>query len=74
MNSFFLYSLFLYKETGDSRYIYQNGLNKICFQHDMAHENLQKLARRTGSDKILCEKVFNIVKNAKYNGYQRCLV
>ena len=72
---FWILSFFiLCKETGDSRYIYQNGLNKICFQHDMAHENLQKLARRTASDKILCEKVFNIVKNAKYNGYQRGLV
>ena len=24
-----------FKETGDSRYIYKNGLNKACFQHDM---------------------------------------
>ena len=25
------------KETGDSRYIYQNELDKACFQHDMAY-------------------------------------
>ena len=25
-----------FKETGDSRYIYQNELDKTCFQHDMA--------------------------------------
>ena len=25
-----------FKETGDSRYIYQNELGKACFQHDMA--------------------------------------
>ena len=25
-----------FKETGDSRYIYQNKLNKACFQHDVA--------------------------------------
>ena len=25
-----------FKETRDSRYIYQNELNKACFQHDMA--------------------------------------
>ena len=24
-----------FKETGDSRYIYQNELDKACFQHDM---------------------------------------
>ena len=25
-----------FKETGDSRYIYRNDLEKTCFQHDMA--------------------------------------
>ena len=25
-----------FKETGDSRYIYQNELDKACFQHDLA--------------------------------------
>ena len=25
------------KETGDSRYIYQNELDNACFQHDMAY-------------------------------------
>ena len=25
------------KETGDSRYIYQNELDKACFQHDIAY-------------------------------------
>ena len=26
-----------FKETGDPRYIHQNGLNKACFQHGMAY-------------------------------------
>ena len=26
-----------FKETGDSRYIYQNELDKACFQHEMAY-------------------------------------
>ena len=26
-----------FKETGDSKYIYQNELDKVCFQHDMAY-------------------------------------
>ena len=26
-----------FKETGDLRYIYQNELDKACFQHDMAY-------------------------------------
>ena len=25
----------MFKETDDSRYIYQNKLNKACFQHDI---------------------------------------
>ena len=26
-----------FNETGDSQHIYQNELNKVCFQHDMAN-------------------------------------
>ena len=29
-----------FKETGDSRYIYQNKLDKACFQHDMDFRDL----------------------------------
>ena len=61
------------KETGDSRYIYQNELDKACFQHDMAYEDFKYLARRTASDEILHDKAFNIAKNPKYDGYQRGL-
>ena len=25
-----------FKETGDSQYIYENEVDKVCFQHDMA--------------------------------------
>ena len=40
-----------YKETGDSQYIYQNELNKACFQHDIAYGDFQDLTVRTASDK-----------------------
>ena len=30
-----------FKETGDSRYIYKNGLNKACFQHDMFYKGFK---------------------------------
>ena len=63
-----------FKETGDSRYIYQNELDKASFQHDRAYEDLKDFARRTASDKIFCDKAFNIAKNPKYDGYQRGLV
>ena len=42
-----------FKETGDSRYIYQNELDKACFQHDMVYGDFKDLTRRTASDKIL---------------------
>ena len=59
-----------FKETGDTSYIYKNELDKACFQH-MAYGDFKDLARRTASDKVLRDKVFNIVKNPKYDGYQR---
>ena len=57
-------------ETRDSRYIYQNELDKTCFQHSMAYDDFEDLTRRTGSDKILRDKAFNIAKNPKFDGYQ----
>ena len=59
------------KETGDSRYIYQNELDKTCFEHDIAYRDFKDLTRRKASDKLLRDKVFNIAKNSKYDGYQR---
>ena len=60
-----------FKETGDSQYIYQNELDKACFQINMAYGDFKDLNRRTAADKILHEKTFNIAKNPKYDGYQR---
>ena len=62
-----------FNETGDSRYIYQNELDKSCFQHDIAFVDFEDLTRRTASDKILCDKAFDIAKNPKYDGWQRSL-
>ena len=62
-----------FKEIGDSRYIYQNELDKACFQDEMAYGDFNKLTRRTASDNILCDNAFNIVENAKYDGYQQGL-
>ena len=59
------------KEKGDLQNIYQNQLDKACFQHDMAYEDSKDLFRRTASDKILCDKAFNIAKSRKYGGYQK---
>ena len=55
------------KETGDSRYIYQNELDKACFLHDMAYRDFKDLAKRTAAG-------FYTAKDPKYDGYQRGLV
>ena len=62
-----------FKQTGDSRYIYRNELDKACFQYDMAYGDFKDLAKITAADKMLRDKAFNIAKNPKYDGYQRGL-
>ena len=59
------------KETGDSRYIYENELDKACIQLDMSFGDFKDLNRRTIADKVLRDKAFNIAKNLKYHKYQR---
>ena len=56
-----------FKVTGDLRYIYQNELDKACFQHDMAYGDFKDLTRRTASEKTLRDKAFNVAKNPKYD-------
>ena len=55
------------KETGNSRYTYQNELDKACFQHGTAYGDFKDLTTRTASDKILCDKAFDVAKNPKYD-------
>ena len=62
-----------FKQTGDSRYIYKNELDKACFQHDMAYADFKDIKKRTAADKVLRDKAFNIAKNPIYDGYQRGL-
>ena len=59
--------------TGNTDFIYKNELDKACFQHDMAYSKAKDLVRRTQSDKVLRDKVFNIASDPKYDGYQRGL-
>ena len=48
----------------------ENNYIKLFFQHDMTYGDFKDLAKRTASDKVLRDTVFNIAKNTKYNGYQ----
>ena len=59
------------QETGDSKNIFQNKLDKSWSQHDMVYGNFKDLPERTASDKVLYDKAINIAKNLKYDGYER---
>ena len=51
------------KGTEDALYIYENELDKSCFQHDMVYGDFKDLTGKTASEKILHDKAFNIAKN-----------
>ena len=48
-----------FKVTGDSRYIYQNELDKACFHFDMACGDFKDSNRRIAADNVLRDKAFN---------------
>ena len=56
-----------FEETGDTKHIYKNELDKACFEHDMAYWDFKNLA---ASNKVLRDKAFEIASNPKYDGYQ----
>ena len=62
-----------FKQTGDTRYIYRNELDKACFQHDSAYADHKNLINSTEADKILRDKAYDIASNSEYDGYQRGL-
>ena len=62
-----------FMQTGNADFIYQNVLDKACFQHDMAYGKSKDLAKITQPDEVLRDKAFEIASNPKYNGYQRGL-
>ena len=62
-----------FKQTGDTRYIYRNELDKACFQHDSAYADHKDLINITEADKVLRDKAYDIASNPKYDGYQRGL-
>ena len=62
-----------FKQTGDTRYIYRNDLDKACFQHDSANADNKGLINRTKADKVLRDKAYNIASIPEYDGYQRGL-
>ena len=62
-----------FNQTGDTRYIYRNDLDKACFQHDSTSADNKDLINRTRADKVLRNKAYDIASNPEYDGYQRDL-
>ena len=62
-----------FMQTGNTNFIYENELDKACFQHDMAYGKLKDLAKKTQTDNVLKKKVFKIASDPKYDSYQRGL-
>ena len=62
-----------FKQTGDTRYIYRNDLDKACFQHDAAYVKYKDVENRLISDQKLRNSAYDIDSNPKYDGYQRGL-
>ena len=62
-----------FKQTGDTRYIYRNELDKACFQHDSGYADHKDLINRTEADKVLRDKAYDIASNPEYDEYQRGL-
>ena len=50
-------------QTGNTNFIYKNGLDKACFQHDMNYGKSKDLIKRTQSDKVLKNKAFKIAND-----------
>ena len=50
------------KQTGDTKYIYRNELDKAYFQRDMAYGDFKDLAKRTCADKaLILLKILNMM-------------
>ena len=62
-----------FKRTGDTRYVYRNELDKVCFQHDAAYADHKDLINRTEADKVLRDEAYDIASNPEYDGYQKGL-
>lgn len=63
-----------FKQAGDSRYIYERKIDKVYLQYGIFYGGFKNLTRKTAPDKVLHNEAFRIVKNQKYERYQRSLV
>ena len=52
-----------FRETGNSKHIYKNELDKAYFAHDAAYSDSKDLAKKTISEKILKVRAYEIAIN-----------
>ena len=62
-----------FKRTGDTRLLYRNELDKVCFKHYAAYAKYKDVENRLISDQKLRNSAQDIASNPKYDGYQRGL-
>ena len=62
-----------YKKTSNLIHLYRNELEKTCFADDAAFSDSKDLGKKTISDQILKNRVYETSRNHKCNGYQRAL-
>ena len=52
-----------FRETGNLKHLCRNELPKAFFAHDSAYSDSKDLAKRTISDKILKDRIYEIARN-----------
>ena len=62
-----------FRETGNLKHLYRNGLDKACFYDDAACLAGKDLAKTTILGNIFKDRGFKIARNKKYDGYQMAL-
>ena len=60
-------------QSRNTDFIYENELDKACFQHDMTYGKSKNLVKKNQSDKVLRDKAIKITSDPKYDGYERGL-
>ena len=60
-----------FKQTGETRLLYRNDLDKACFKHDAAYAKYKDVEKILISDQKL--SAYDIASNPVYDGYQRGL-
>ena len=51
------------------KHLNRNELDKPCFTHDVVDSDSKGMAKRTISDKILKDRVYEIARNRNSHGY-----